>query len=125
MRFTALATIDMIAQVVSTAVGIGMAVGGYGYWALVVMTVTLPLVATVCLWLTTAWIPGRPRKQVGIRSMMYFGGTPPFDWGIAYVAYNFEKILLGRFWGAEAVGIYSRAYQLISIPIDNLHSVIG
>src|SRR5712691_8399799 len=34
MRFTALATIDIISLVMSTAVGIGMAVGGYGYWAL-------------------------------------------------------------------------------------------
>src|SRR5215510_14085726 len=41
MRFTALATIDIISLVVSTAVGIGMAVSGYGYWALVVMTVSL------------------------------------------------------------------------------------
>jgi O-antigen/teichoic acid export membrane protein len=125
MRFTALATIDIISLVVSAAVGIGMAFGGYGYWALVVMTVTLPLIATVCLWLTTSWIPGMPRKQVGIRSMLRFGGTITLDSVVVYVAYNFEKILLGRFWGAEAVGIYGRAYQLINIPTDNLNSAVG
>src|SRR5262245_22435341 len=37
MRFTALATIDIISLAVSTVVGIGLAVCGYGYWALVVM----------------------------------------------------------------------------------------
>jgi PST family polysaccharide transporter len=125
MRFTALAMTDIISLVVSTAVGIGMAVGGYGYWALVVMTVTLPLVATVCLWLITWWIPGRPRKQVGIRSMMRFGGTITLNGVVIYVAYNFDKILLGRFWGAEAVGIYGRAYQLINIPTANLNSAVG
>jgi O-antigen/teichoic acid export membrane protein len=125
MRFTALATIDIISLVVSSAVGIGMAVGGYGYWALVIMTVTLPLVATVCLWRTTAWIPGRPRKRVGIRSMMRFGGTITLNGVVVYVAYNFEKILLGRFWGAEAVGVYSRAYQLITLPTDNLNAAVG
>lgn len=125
LRFTALAMINMISLVVSTAVGIGMAVGGYGYWALVVMTVTVPLVATVCVWLTTGWMPGRPRKQVGMCSMMRFGGMVTLNNVVAYIAYNVEKILLGRFWGAEAVGMYSRAYQLISIPIDNLHAVVG
>jgi O-antigen/teichoic acid export membrane protein len=125
MRFSTLATIDIVSLVVSSAIGIGMAVGGYGYWALVVMTVTLPLVATVCLWLTTAWIPGRPRKQVGIRSMMRFGGTITLNCLVVYIAYNFEKILLGRFWGAEAIGMYGRAYQLISIPTDNLNSAVG
>src|SRR5947199_8597947 len=70
-------------------------------------------------------MPGRPRKQVGMRSMMRFGGMITLNQIVAYVAYNFEKILLGRFWGTEAVGMYSRAYQLISIPIDNLHAVVG
>jgi len=73
------------------------------------MTVTGPLVATVCVWLITSWIPGRPHKQVGIRSMMRFGSTLTLNGVVVYIAYNFEKILLGRFWGAEAVGIYGRA----------------
>jgi len=117
--------IDIIALIVSVAVGIGMAIGGYGYWALVVMTVTGPLVATVCVWLITSWIPGRPHKQVGIRSMMRFGSTLTLNGVVVYIAYNFEKILLGRFWGSEAVGIYGRAYQLINIPTENLNSAVG
>jgi PST family polysaccharide transporter len=125
MRFTALATIDIISLVVSSAVGIGMAVSGYGYWALVAMAVTSPLVSTVCVWLITCWIPGTPRKQVGIRVMMRFGGTITLNSVVVYIAYNLEKILLGRFWGAEAIGIYGRAYQLISIPTDNLNSAVG
>lgn len=125
MRFTALATIGIISLVGSTAVGLGMAVGGYGYWALVVMAVVQPLVSTVCLWLTTAWIPGRPRRQVGIRSMIRFGGTLTLNSIIVYVSYNLDKILLGRFWGAEALGIYGRAYQLMNIPTENLNSAVG
>jgi PST family polysaccharide transporter len=89
------------------------------------MTVALPLATTVCLWLTTAWLPGMPRTRVGIRSMMRFGGTITLNGVVVYVAYNLEKILLGRFWGAEAVGIYGRAYQLISIPTENLNAAVG
>jgi len=42
-----------------------------------------------------------------------------------YVASNIEKVLLGRFWGVQAIGIYGRAYQLINIPTDNLNSSAG
>jgi O-antigen/teichoic acid export membrane protein len=42
-----------------------------------------------------------------------------------YVASNFEKVLLGRFWGADALGIYGRAYQLINVPTDNLNGAAG
>jgi PST family polysaccharide transporter len=30
-----------------------------------------------------------------------------------------------RFWGADAIGIYGRAYQLVAIPTDNLNSAVG
>jgi PST family polysaccharide transporter len=44
---------------------------------------------------------------------------------VAYIACNTDKVLLGRFWGAETLGIYGRAYQLINLPMDNLNSTIG
>ena len=46
--------------------------------------------------------------------MLRFGGTLTLNGLVVYVAYNFEKVLLGRFWGAEAIGLYGRAYQLIT-----------
>lgn len=124
MRFTALAAIDIIALVVSTFIGIGLARTGFGFWALVAASVSVPLVTTLCLWRTTGWIPRRPRLQVGLRSMMRFGGGFTLGNLLVYIAYNLEKVLLGRFWGADAVGIYGRAYQLVNLPTDNLNSAV-
>ncbi len=124
MRFTALAAIDIIALIVSTAIGVSMARAGYGFWALVAASVSLPLVTTLCLWRTTGWIPGKPRLQIGLHSMMRFGGGLTLVNLIAYTAYNLEKVLLGRFWGADAVGIYGRAYQLVNLPTENLNSAV-
>jgi O-antigen/teichoic acid export membrane protein len=44
---------------------------------------------------------------------------------VAYMSCNLDKILLGRVWGVEALGIYGRAYQLINIPTGNLNSAIS
>lgn len=125
MRFTTLSMIDIISLLVTATIGIGMARQGFGYWALVATSIVTPLVYTVCVWIATAWVPGRPHKQVGILSMMRFGGTLTLNGLIMYIASNFEKVLLGRFWGVEAVGIYGRAFQLINIPTDNLNSAAG
>ena len=57
--------------------------------------------------------------------MMHFGGTLTLNGLVAYIAYNAEKVMIGRFWGADAIGIYGRAYQLINIPTDNLNSAVG
>ncbi len=125
MRFTVSAVIEIISLAISVAVGIGMAVRGYGYWALVGMTISAPCVSTACVWRAAGWIPGRPRRGIGIRSMLRFGGTVTLNGLIVYLAYNLEKVLLGRYWGAESVGIYGRAYQLINIPTANLNSAAG
>jgi PST family polysaccharide transporter len=125
MRFTALSIIDVVSLLIGTIVGISMAVRGYGYWALVGMTLVSPLVATICEVLVTGWIPGKARSGVGIGSLMRFGGTITLNGLVVYVAYNLEKVLLGRFWGADVVGIYGRAYQLSNIPTDNLNSSVG
>lgn len=125
MRFTSLASIDIISLVASIAVGVGMALHGFKYWSLVAMTVVSPLVTSASLWLATGWIPGPPHKRVGIHGMMRFGGTITLNGLVVYIAYNLEKVLLGRFWGAETVGIYGRAYQLINLPTDNLNSAVG
>ena len=125
MRFTTMAVISTMSLAVGTIVGIAGAKAGYGYWALVAMTITSPFVATIGFWMAAAWIPGRPRRRAGIRSMMHFGGTLTLNGLLAYLAYNAEKVLIGRFWGADAIGIYGRAYQLINIPTDNLNSAVG
>jgi PST family polysaccharide transporter len=56
---------------------------------------------------------------------MRFGGTITLNGLVVYVASNFEKVLLGRFWGVDAIGIYGRAYQLVNIPTSNLNSTVG
>jgi len=125
MRFTALAVISTVSLVIGTTVAIVMAKVGYGYWSLVAMTLLSPLVSTIGLWLTSKWVPGPPRRQVGIRSMMWFGGTVTLNGLVCYAAYNLDKVLLGRFWGAGILGLYGRAYQLVSIPTNNLNSAVG
>src|SRR5690348_15610450 len=54
--------------------------------------------------------------------MIRFGSTLTANSLSMYITTNFEKVLLGRFWGADAIGLYGRAYQLINIPNDNLNS---
>jgi len=125
MRFTVLAVISVVSQAIGSAIGIGGASAGYGYWALVAMTVAQPLILTVGFWMATGWVPGIPHRRVGIHSMLHFGGTLTLNGLVAYVAYNAEKVMIGRFWGAGAIGIYGRAFQLVTIPTDNINSAIG
>lgn len=124
MRFEILAEIDIFTLLAGISVAIFMAATGWGYWALVGQTVAWSTANTICIWVFAKWLPGMPRRNVGIRSMMHFGGMVSLNNLIVYLAYNSEKILLGRFWGAEDLGVYGRAYQLVNMPTENLNSSI-
>jgi O-antigen/teichoic acid export membrane protein len=125
MRFTAIGAISVVSLMVGTAIAIGGAAIGYGYWALVASSVTTPLVASIGFWLATGWVPGMPRRRTGILSMMHFGATLTLNGIVAYIAFNADKVMIGRFLGVDAIGIYGRGFQLISIPTDGLNSAVG
>ena len=125
LRFAVMTAIEVLCQLASIAVGISMAFAGFGYWSLVASTIVSQIVFVSCVWAIAAWIPGLPRRTAGTRSMLRFGGTVTLNGLVVYLAYNMEKLLLGRFWGADVLGLYGRAYQLINIPTQNLNSAIG
>jgi O-antigen/teichoic acid export membrane protein len=125
MRFGRMATVDVLATAASAAVGLTMALTGWGYWSLVGMAVTRPLATVPLVWIAMPWMPGAPSRTAGVRSMVNFGSILTLNFVVVYIAYNVEKVLLGRFWGAEALGLYGRAYQLANLPVDQLYGAIG
>jgi O-antigen/teichoic acid export membrane protein len=125
MRFRKLALIDTISCAGSIVLAVGMAVAGFGYWALVAMTISQTVLNSVGTWLTERWLPGAPGPLTDILSMLRFGGAVSINTVLSYVAYNTDKILIGRFWGAETLGIYGRAYQLANLPTENLNSTLA
>jgi PST family polysaccharide transporter len=125
LRYVMITAIDAGSQVIATLIGIGLALAGFGYWSLVAATVALPAGTTLFSWLAVRWIPGRPRWTADIRSMLHFGTTVTANNLIVYVGYNLEKVLLGRAWGPDVLGLYGRAYQLVSMPTDYINGAIG
>lgn len=57
--------------------------------------------------------------------MLHFGGTVTVNGVISYVTVNFDKFVVGRVWGANALGQYGVASQLINTPVSNLNIALG
>src|SRR5882724_781270 len=58
MRFVTIAKIDLLALAVGATTGVTMAVLGCGYWALVGLAVSGPLVTAAAVWMAMPWRPG-------------------------------------------------------------------
>src|SRR6266542_1676533 len=37
-----------------------------------------------------------------------------------YLARNIDNLLIGRYWGAQQLGLYARAYPLLLLPLDQI-----
>lgn len=125
MRFGRLAIVDISALVLAIAAAVAGAAIGMGYWALVIMATGCPAAGAAGAWLAYRWVPGLPRRQAGVRSMLWYGGKATLSNLSFYLVYNTDKVLIGRFFGAEVLGFYGRAYQLVNLPTQNLSSTIG
>jgi O-antigen/teichoic acid export membrane protein len=125
MRFVARARIDLTALAAGSAVGIAMALLGGRYWSVVGMGLVASIVTAAGLWVAHPWAPGPPRRSAGVQSMLRFGALVTCNSFLVFLLENCDNILLGRFWGAKVLGVYSRAYQLATFPVEQLTWTLG
>lgn len=119
LRFRALGLADVVATVVSSALAIVLAVLGFGYWALVAQQLAMLGVQSVVLVIAARWAPSAPSREP-MRALVTFGTNNLGTRLVNYVSENADNVILGRFAGPDAVGIYSRAYQLFHMPLQQL-----
>ena len=117
MRYSALALKDITANAAAVIVAVALAWRGHGYWALV----SVPLSANSChlvlTWVMVRWRPGRPRRSTDVRSMVAFGGRVATSYFIFNLSRSVDQALIGWYWKAAPLGLYSRACNLLMLPV--------
>ena len=125
MRFSAMVFRDILAQALGVLVAIIMAWRGAGYWAIVAQPLAMNLTQMAVTWVLVRWKPGLPRRDGQVGSMLLFGGNVSLSYLISNVSRSFESVLIGRYWGATPLGLYSRAYNLLMLPVRQLTAPAG
>lgn len=121
MRYLPLSAISLASVIAGYIVAILMALRGFSYWALVASQLAVAFTSTILIIAVCQWIPGLPRRDTGVRSMIKFGGHLTGFTTINYFSRNLDNLLIGRVWGAQQLGLYSRAYTLMSLPMDQIN----
>ncbi len=125
MCFATVAAIEMGALFLGFTVGIILGACGKGYWALVYTQLTTSVATALFAWLWSGWRPSSPSKSTEMRALLAFGGNLTGFNFINYFARNLDNALIGWRWGAPALGLYSKAYQLMMMPVLQIVSPIG
>ena len=120
MRFKAIAAIEILSAFFGLIVGIVMARAGYQYWSLVGMQLCAGLTELIITLAISRWRPGAPKRQAGTRSLVHFGASLTVASVFRRIATGMDSLLIGRWYGADAVGLYTRGAILLMRPIDQL-----
>lgn len=125
MQFARQAAANICGAIVGLVVSISFAFHGFSYWSLVWGGVVGSLITTLLLFVLSPFCPGMPQKGSGVRDMLKFGANvTAFDF-VNYFHRNLDNILIGKFWGPGSLGLYSRAYQLLMLPLTAIRGPIN
>lgn len=125
MRFYALSVIAFLSMMIGYVVGIVLAWRGASYWALVFSQLALLASNAIGVWVTCRWRPGRPKRNTGVRSMLSFGGNVTGYALINYVSKNCDNLIIGRAFGPQLLGLYTKAVQLLNLPTEQINEPIA
>lgn len=120
LRFTAISIVDVIAAFLALIVAVVLALLGAGLWALVIQQIVTAATTTLLNVAAANWMPTLPSRRAGTRALLQFGWHVGLTQIINYASRNVDTIVVGSMFGASALGFYNRAYQLMTVPINQL-----
>lgn len=124
MRYKAISMAELAAGIGAGVVTLFLALGGFGYKALMAgFLVELALRAVLKQLLEpTVLLPSFKFQR--IRRMLVFGGTVTLS-GIVWFAYmRYDVFIAGRMWDTAMLGVYVVAMQVAMIPMDKVMSLV-
>lgn len=127
-RFIMLAKRNVIIPFFTSLVTVGLAFCGWKYYALVMQSI-------LAVWITFVVNLYTTHKDYGLylyRGVTWQGMGKIFGYSlyqflfglVNYFARNLDNLLVGKYFGAAALGYYDKAYKLMSYPVGNLTHVI-
>lgn len=120
MQFVKVEVVELVAMFGALGVAISLATAGYTYWALVWQAVSQALILSLGYIIACRWLPGKFSSFRECLHLFRFGGGVFSSNLVNYFSRNTDNILIGRFIGANSLGLYSKAYQLLMLPMQQV-----
>ena len=105
-------------------VAIALAWCGWGVWALVCGQLVQMLMRTDMVFTSISWRPRAVCTRSAMRDLFHFSAGLTVARLLNYIATTGDNMVVGRVLGANALGIYGRAYQLMSQPANLIGNVL-
>lgn len=120
LRFGQVALGDVGAQVAGLGAGVAAALAGWNYWALVAQQLVQAAVGFGVALACARWLPRGYRRDAPMRGLLDFGWNLMAAQLLGYASRNVGQVIIGVRTGADALGLYNRAFQLLMMPLNQI-----
>jgi len=110
--------------VVSATVGIGMAIAGYGIWALVAQKLLSLAIDTLVLWLIVKWYPKRMFSFARLKGLVSFGWKLLVSSLFDVLYNNLRQLIIGKLYTESDLAYYNQGKQIPDLLINNINTSI-
>jgi len=124
MLFKTVVTIETIALTISSIAGIVSAVYDAGIYSLIIMTLSNSFILTIGLWVASKWKPSILFSIQDIKIIWSYSLHLTGHSIVNHFARQSDQLLIGKFIGSGALGVYSMAYKIMLYPLENISRVI-
>ncbi len=125
LRFRRLAMIEMTSLAVSSGVGIGLALGGFGVWSLVWASVLGSALKSLALAIL-GWSHWRPMLRFVPREckrFLHFGAFQMGERTANLAGQHLDKLVIGYLMGPGPLGYYELAYRFVARPYQIINAL--
>jgi O-antigen/teichoic acid export membrane protein len=118
LHFRKLAAIESATYAIANGlIGISLALAGFGVWALVIAYLVQEILKAFAL-LVAQPHAKRPQFEIdAFKELFYFGSGSTIANIFTYIGAQADNVIVGRWLGMNALGLYGRAYNLMIIPV--------
>lgn len=125
LEFKKLFFIDIISVSISGILAIISAIYGLGIWSLIVQVLSMTSSYGIGLWIVSSWRPKLVFRLQGLKRMINFSINLAIFNILNYTSRNFDNLIIGKYLGGYPLGIYSRAYQFMLLPVSQVNQVLS
>lgn len=125
LDFKTLFKINLISQVVAGVTAVAMAIKGLGYWAIVFQLLVSATITSCLSYYFVRWVPGFRFSKRSLTELFRFSWGLIGNNSLNYWVRNIDNLLVGKFIGSSQLGIYSRSYIILTLPMRNISDVVS
>jgi PST family polysaccharide transporter len=116
---------ELVRALTKGIVSIILSLMGWGAWSLIWGQLAGTAISAIVFWLVIPWRPSFRFDKKAARSLLTYGFSIISNGGISILLLNLDYLLIGRYMGAAALGVYTLAFRMPELLIKEFSAVIG